>query len=105
MASNINNVLARSEITLVDIIDSAIYIYYADDFIDDEPVNVSNNGKNKNYIGIYNGEALAGGQPPANSDIYNQYIKNNLNWSKYVGDSLTIVENKWQYVVDTQGYS
>lgn len=68
-------VMAYNEITLVDLIDPATYIYYADNAEGDNP-SVSPDGKK--YIGIYSGPSLEGGQPvnPPSGTV----------WSRYVGE-------------------
>ena len=49
--------IARSEITIVDLIDTATYIYYAKD--DQGTGATSTPTSDTKYIGIYNGNALA----------------------------------------------
>jgi hypothetical protein len=56
-------VVAYNAITLVDLVDSATYIYYAEDYDDTKgAINVSiTPNTNSKYIGIYNGPSLSSG--------------------------------------------
>lgn len=87
--------IAYSEITILDLIDTATYIYYS--------ANENGTGAstapdaNTKYIGIYSGPTLEGGQPliPPEDTV----------WSKYVGEdgapgsSITIKSTKVKYIV------
>ena len=69
------SIIAYSEITILDLLDNATYIYYADDA---EGKNPSASPEGKKYIGIYSGPPFEGGQPaipPSGTE-----------WSKYAGD-------------------
>jgi len=96
--------IAQGEITIIDLIDTATYIYYADDA---EGTNPSAEPEGKKYIGIYSGPSFEGGQPliPPEETI----------WSKYVGedgpkgdkgdkgDSVTITSSSVQYAASKNG--
>lgn len=96
--------IAQGEITIIDLIDTATYIYYADDA---EGTNPSAEPEGKKYIGIYSGPSFEGGQPliPPEETI----------WSKYVGedgpkgdkgdkgDSVTITSSSVQYAASENG--
>ena len=71
-------IVSTGQITLVDLIDKATYIYYAESYENGvaEGVTITPNA-NSQYIGIYNGTALDGGQP--------ENAPNDTQWSKYVG--------------------
>lgn len=79
-------VVAYNAITLVDLVDSATYIYYAEDYDDTKgAINVSiAPNANSKYIGIYNGPSLSSGQPGPSEGSYIT-IKGNIKWSRYVG--------------------
>jgi hypothetical protein len=53
--------IARGEITIVDLIDTATYIYYAED--GQGTGATSTPTPDTKYIGIYNGNALTSGRP------------------------------------------
>lgn len=78
-----NEVLAYGELTIVDLLDEATYIYYAEDS-NKTKVSTTPTPDTK-YIGIYKGVALSTGQPEYNSPDYGE-IENQIQWSKYVGD-------------------
>ena len=68
-------VRAYGSLTILDLLDNATYIYYADNA---EGKNPSASPEGKKYIGIYSGPPVEGGQPnipPAGTE-----------WSKYAGD-------------------
>lgn len=91
--------IARSEITIVDLIDTATYIYYAKD--DQGTGATSTPTSDAKYIGIYNGNALASGRPdnPPQGTV----------WSKYVGEDgqkgegVSIVSTFIEYAEGTSG--
>ena len=91
--------IARSEITIVDLIDTATYIYYAKD--DWGTGATSTPTSDTKYIGIYNGNALASGRPdnPPQGTV----------WSKYVGEDgqkgegVTISSTFIEYTEGTSG--
>ena len=68
--------IAYSEITILDLIDTATYIYYAKD--ENGTGATIAPGANTKYIGIYSGPPFEGGQP--------QTPPVETEWSKYVGD-------------------
>lgn len=74
--------IAYGEITILDLLDDATYIYYANDGSGD---GASLSPTGKSYIGIYSGAALSTGQPAPNTQEYTD-IKGQINWSKYVGE-------------------
>lgn len=74
--------IAYGEITILDLLDDATYIYYADD---DSGGGVSLSPTGKSYIGIYSGSALSTGQPAPDTSEYTN-IKGQIKWSKYVGE-------------------
>ena len=91
--------VAYSEITILDLIDTATYIYYSE--------NESGSGATiaptatTKYIGIYSGPPVEGGQPktpPAETE-----------WTKYVGEDgapgegVTVSEVKYEYAKSTNG--
>ena len=96
--------IAQGEITIIDLIDTATYIYYADDA---EGTNPSAEPEGKKYIGIYSGPSFEGGQP--------SMPPKETTWSKYVGedgpkgdkgdkgDSVTITSSSVQYAASKNG--
>lgn len=68
-----DNYVAYGEITISDLIDSATYIYYAEDSQGNGANRYPSN--NTEYIGFYNGPALKGGQPEKPS------LENLIQWS------------------------
>lgn len=91
--------IAYDSITILDLIDTATYIYYADNTEGENP-SVSPEGKK--YIGIYSDSPVEGGQPPINSEKYNN-IKDRIIWSKYTGEDITIVSTSIQYAISLDG--
>lgn len=87
--------IAYSEITILDLIDTATYIYYSAN--EDGSGASTAPDANTKYIGIYSGPALEDGQPsiPPKDTI----------WSKYVGEdgapgtSITIESTQVKYIV------
>ena len=80
--SKSNEVLAYGELTIVDLLDEATYIYYAQN---SSGTNASTTpSTTTKYIGIYTGPALSAGQPTYGSNEYDK-IKNQIRWSQYVG--------------------
>lgn len=75
--------IAYSEITILDLLDTATYIYYSQNS-NGEGATIAPNADSA-YIGIYSGKALSGGQPIVGSEAYNS-IKDEIQWSKYKGD-------------------
>ena len=70
---------AYGTLTIVDLLDTATYIYYADGAEGNTP-SVSPVGKT--YIGIYNGLPLSGGQPdPVREAVQYNTIKDKIVWS------------------------
>lgn len=71
-----DNILAYGEITILDLLDTATYIYYAE-YENGTGATIAPEANSK-YIGIYSGPALEGGQPeiPPEGTI----------WSRYVGE-------------------
>lgn len=81
--ANVNGtIIAYGEITILDLLDDATYIYYADD---GSGSGASLSPTGKSYIGIYSGSALSTGQPNPDTDNY-ESIFNEIKWSKYVGE-------------------
>ena len=93
--------IAYSEITILDLIDTATYIYYSE--------NESGSGATTaptattKYIGIYSGPPVEGGQPntpPTGTE-----------WTKYVGEDgapgegVTVSEVKYEYAKSIDGQS
>ena len=91
--------IARGEITIVDLVDTATYIYYSE--------NESGLGAattptaTTKYIGIYNGPPAEGGQPGT--------PPTGTKWTKYVGEDgapgegVTVKEIKYEYAKSTTG--
>lgn len=73
---------AYGSLTIIDLLDDATYIYYANNASGSD-ASLSPSGKS--YIGIYSGPALSTGQPGVGTAEYND-IKNQISWSKYVGE-------------------
>lgn len=75
--------IAYGEITILDLLDTATYIYYADNAEGDYP---SATSEGKTYIGIYGGPALSSRpsvpDPSWGSDVWS-------GWQKYVGEDGT----------------
>lgn len=81
--ANVNGTtIAYGEITILDLLDDATYIYYADD---NSGGGASLSPTDKSYIGIYSGAALSTGQPNPGTTEYNN-ISDEIKWSKYVGE-------------------
>lgn len=71
--------------TIVDLLDTATYIYYAEAYNNNTPEGITKIPSEKSlYIGIYSGPALST-QPDVNSEEYND-ISKKIEWSRYVGD-------------------
>lgn len=94
-----DEIVAYSEITILDLIDTATYIYYAED--ENGTGAQSAPTSNTKYIGIYSGPPIEGGQPiipPAGTQ-----------WTKYVGDkgdkgdNIYITSTSINYVTSTSG--
>ena len=96
---------AYGTLTIVDLLDTATYIYYADNA---EGSNPSATSEGKTHIGIYSGPALSSrpGVPDPNwsSDVWS-------GWQKYVGEdgapgapgtSITIKSTSVQYITTTE---
>lgn len=71
-----NTILAYGEITILDLLDTATYIYYSANS-DGSNATITPDSDTK-YIGIYSGPVLTGGQPSA--------PPSGTVWSQYVGD-------------------
>lgn len=82
MANTNGTTIAYSEITILDLLDDATYIYYSDD---SSGGGASLSPTGKSYIGIYNGPALSTGQPAPDTQEYTD-IKRDIKWSQYVGE-------------------
>ena len=101
MSTELNNAaVAYGEITIVDLIDNATYIYYAEDYQNGQPVNVGTQpGEKTQYIGIFNG--------PADTPVDETTgVPKGTQWSKYVGakgESITIKEQQIEYVLSNDG--
>ena len=90
---------AYGTLTIVDLLDTATYIYYADNAEGDNP---SATSEGKTYIGIYGGPALSSRpdvpDPNWSSDVWS-------GWQKYVGEdgapgtSITIKSTQVKYIV------
>ena len=90
---------AYGTLTIVDLLDTATYIYYADNAEGDNP---SATSEGKTHIGIYGGPALSSRpdvpDPNWGSDVWS-------GWQKYVGEdgapgtSITIKNTQIKYVV------
>ena len=92
-------IVAYNEITILDLIDTATYIYYSSN--SDGAGATSAPTSETKYIGIYNGAPIEGGQPtipPAGTE-----------WSKYVGDKgedgvgVTITSTSFEYAISKDG--
>lgn len=99
MANTNGTTIAYGEITILDLLDDATYIYYADD---SSGSGASLSPEGKTYIGIYSGPALSTGQPKPDSNEYTDTdFQNKLKWSQYVGedgaDGNGIVETTIEY--------
>lgn len=92
MANTNGTAVAYGEITILDLLDDATYIYYAND---DKGSGASLSPTEKSYIGIYSGSALSTGQPAPDTQEYTD-IKDQINWSKYVGNGITKTEIRYQ---------
>lgn len=100
--------VAYSEITILDLMDTATYIYYAKNESGEEAS--TSPGDNKTFIGIYSGKTLPNGQPNPGSSEYSN-IEEEIEWSRYVGpqgdkgDSITIDDNgtSIEYAISTDG--
>ena len=68
---------AYGSLTILDLLDTATYIYYADNAEGDNP---SASPAGKSYIGIYSGPSIEGGQPEVPPD--------GTVWSKYSGKGI-----------------
>lgn len=85
-------IIAYSEITILDLIDTATYIYYSANEDGSGATNAPD--ANTKYIGIYSGPPLEGGQPTIPPD--------DTIWSKYVGEKgetgngIDYIEYKYQ---------
>lgn len=87
-------IIAYSEITILDLMDTATYIYYADNAEGDNP---SANPLGKSYIGIYSGPTLDA-RPEAPDVNWSNDIWSG--WVKYVGDSGKGIKNTtFQYAI------
>lgn len=82
MANTNGTAVAYGEITILDLLDDATYIYYSDD---SSGSGASLSPTGKSYIGIYNGPALSTGQPAPDTQEYTD-IKRDIKWSQYVGE-------------------
>ena len=90
---------AYGTLTIVDLLDTATYIYYADNAEGDNP---SATSEGKTHIGIYGGPALSSRpdlpDPNWSSDVWS-------GWQKYVGEdgapgtSITIKSTQVKYIV------
>ena len=94
--------IAYSEITILDLIDTATYIYYSSN--SDGAGATSAPTSATKYIGIYNGAPIEGGQP-ATPPVGTE-------WSKYVGDKgdkgdngtgVTITSTSFEYAISKDG--
>lgn len=92
---------AYGSLTIVDLLDTATYIYYAEDK-NGTGVKITPD-VNSQYIGIYSGKTLPNGQPnpELNPEEYNN-IKDEINWSRY---SITIDDDgtSIEYAISTDG--
>lgn len=100
------NILAYGEITILDLLDSATYIYYAENA---EGLNPSVSPDGKDYIGIYSGKSLPNGQPEVGTAEY-ESIKTEIVWSKFTGEQgqpgtpITITQTSIEYTKTTTDY-
>lgn len=89
-------IIAYGEITILDLLDTATYIYYAED--ENGTGAQSAPTSNTKYIGIYSGPSFEGGQPST--------PPSGIIWSKYVGEdgaSVTIKNTIVQYALSEDG--
>ena len=98
-----SDIISTSQITLIDLIDNATYIYYANDENGQGAVSAPN--ADTKYIGIYNGPFFEG-QPekiPMEDWIEKGYWSG---WSKYVGEageSISIIKIEYAYAKSSDG--
>ena len=91
--------IARGEITIVDLVDTATYIYYSENESGSGATTAPN--ANTKYIGIYSGPPVEGGQPDT--------PPTGTEWTKYVGEDgapgegVTVKEVKYEYAKSTDG--
>jgi hypothetical protein len=91
--------IARGEITIVDLVDTATYIYYSENESGSGATTAPN--ANTKYIGIYSGPPVEGGQPDT--------PPTGTEWAKYVGEDgapgegVTVKEVKYEYAKSTDG--
>lgn len=96
--------IAYSEITILDLIDTATYIYYAED--ENGAGATSAPTTTSKYIGIYSGPALDA-RPESPDSSWGVEVWSG--WTKYVGEdgpsgeSVTISEVKYEYAKSTDG--
>lgn len=76
-------IIAYNEITILDLIDTATYIYYSENE-DGSGATTAPTATTK-YIGIYSGPPVESGQPDTDTEEYNS-IKDKIVWSKYTGE-------------------
>ena len=90
---------AYGTLTIVDLLDTATYIYYADNAEGDNP---SATSEGKTYIGIYSGPALSS-RPDTPKSEWGSDVWSG--WQKYVGEdgapgtSITIESTQVKYIV------
>ena len=90
---------AYGTLTIVDLLDTATYIYYADNAEGDNP---SATSEGKTYIGIYSGPALSS-RPDTPKSEWGSDVWSG--WQKYVGEdgapgtSITIKNTQIKYIV------
>ena len=89
---------AYGSLTILDLLDTATYIYYADDA---EGTNPSASPAGKSYIGIYSGPSIEGGQPevPPAETVWSKYSgkgikKFEITYAKG-DDNATIPDGDW----------
>lgn len=98
-----SDIISTSQITLIDLIDNATYIYYANDENGKGAVSAPN--ADTKYIGIYNGPFFEG-QPdkiPMEDWIEKGYWSG---WSRYVGESgesISIIRIEYAYAKSSDG--